>query len=364
MRVLMTTDAVGGVWTFAASLVHALRRHGIDVTLAVMGPPPSAEQQANVATVPGLRIDYGPFGLEWMPDGDRDFAASAAWLHALARRDAPDVIHVNGYTHASLPFDCPTVCVAHSCVCTWWSAVKREPIPRRLDGYREAVRAGLRAASVVVAPTAAMRDGLAEAYDLNGDDVLVIANGTEVDACAGPREPFVFSAGRFWDEAKNLSALERAAAAIDWPVYIAGDEGAGGRAESPVQRLGRLSRPDVIAWLRRAAIYASPARYEPFGLSILEAARLGCALVLGDVPSLREVWGDAAVYVDPDDDRALAAAVNALIAAPARLASLAAGAQVRSAIYSAQRTGDAYAALYAGLTTGTRAGLSAHGAHA
>ncbi len=31
-----------------------------------------------------------------------------------------------------------------------------------------------------------------------------------------------------------------------------------------------------------------PARYEPFGLSVLEAALSGCALVLGDIPSLRE----------------------------------------------------------------------------
>jgi glycosyltransferase involved in cell wall biosynthesis len=64
--------------------------------------------------------------------------------------------------------------------------------------------------------------------------------------------------------------------------------------------------------MARASIYALPARYEPFGLSALEAALSGCALVLGDIPSLREVWGEAATYVDPDDADALTAAIARL----------------------------------------------------
>jgi glycogen synthase len=57
-------------------------------------------------------------------------------------------------------------------------------------------------------------------------------------------------------------------------------------------------------WYARASIYALPARYEPFGLSALEAALSGCALILGDIPSLREVWLEAAPYVSPDDESA------------------------------------------------------------
>ena len=58
---------------------------------------------------------------------------------------------------------------------------------------------------------------------------------------------------------------------------------------------------------RCAAIYALPARYEPFRLEVLEAAAPGCALVLGDIASLRELWDGAALFVAPDDDRALRA---------------------------------------------------------
>ena len=72
----------------------------------------------------------------------------------------------------------------------------------------------------------------------------------------------------------------------------------------------------MAAHLAASAIYALPARYEPFGLSALEAGLCGCALVLGDIPSLREVWGDAAVFVDPHDAQALAKALNCLIDHP------------------------------------------------
>ena len=46
---------------------------------------------------------------------------------------------------------------------------------------------------------------------------------------------------------------------------------------------GQLTTAEVRNVINTASIYALPARYEPFGLSILEAALSGCALVLGDI---------------------------------------------------------------------------------
>ncbi len=63
-----------------------------------------------------------------------------------------------------------------------------------------------------------------------------------------------------------------------------------------------------------AAIFAHPARYEPFGLAVLEAAMAGCALVLGDIPTLRELWDGAAVFVAPGRPDRLGEALAALAA--------------------------------------------------
>ncbi len=101
--------------------------------------------------------------------------------------------------------------------------------------------------------------------------------------------------------------------------------------------------------MQRAAIFASPARYEPFGLSVLEAAAAGCALVLADIPTFRELWNDAALFVDPTDPRALHRALADLCADMARCAQLQDAARTRSRRYALRRMIDSYVALYQGL---------------
>jgi len=123
---------------------------------------------------------------------------------------------------------------------------------------------------------------------------------------ADSRERFTLVAGRIWDAAKNVSLVARAAQGWDpGNVYLAGESAHpdGGRAviPGPLQPLGQLSRADLDALLRRASIYISPARYDPFGLLPLQAALNGCALLLSDIPSYRELWDGVACFFRADD---------------------------------------------------------------
>ena len=154
---------------------------------------------------------------------------------------------------------------------------------------------------------------LSELQDLYGrwpGRAQVIANGSSppVAGPPPPKEPFVLAAGRMWDEAKNLSGLDRAAARLPWPVLAAGPLSAPSPAAPPVvarhvRALGQLGSSELAEMRLRASVFAAPALYEPFGLAILEAAADRCALVLGDIPSLRELWDGAARFVDPRDPR-------------------------------------------------------------
>ncbi|MFZ1996057.1 MAG: glycosyltransferase, partial [Solirubrobacteraceae bacterium] len=105
-------------------------------------------------------------------------------------------------------------------------------------------------------------------------------------------------------------------------------------------------------------VYAAPARYEPFGLGILEAGRDGCALVLGDIPSLRELWDGAGLFVDPGDDAGLGDTLEGLLAAPETAAAWGRRARERSRAYSAVAMGEAYLDLYERMT-GARARVAA-----
>jgi glycosyltransferase involved in cell wall biosynthesis len=356
----MTADAVGGVWTYALELARALAPAGTRVHLAVMGPAPDAAQQAAAAGVPGLTLHHRACALEWMDEPWDDVARAGEWLLSLERALAPDVVHLNGYAHGALPWRAPAVVVAHSCVCSWWEAVHGVPAPAAWDRYRAAVRAGLAGADVVAAPTRAMLDAVRRHH--GAVEGAVVPNARDARAFVpAAKTPVVLTAGRLWDAAKNVAAVARAARALPpgWEVAVAGDasapagaHGAAGThddtaAEARVRWLGRLPEAALAGWMGCAAVYALPARYEPFGLSALEAALAGCALVLGDIPALREVWGDAAWFVPPDDDEALARALATLAADAGRREALAMAARDRARTYTPARMADGYQAVYA-----------------
>jgi glycogen synthase len=352
-RVLMTADCVGGVWTYAMDLGAGLTRSGLDVTVAVMGPCLPDGHRADAASR-GIEVVEGPFALEWMDGPWDDVDRAGEWLLSLEKLYTPDVVHLNGFCHAALPWAAPVLVVGHSCVRTWWRGVHADTAPPSWDAYTERVSAGLLAANLVVTPTRALLDELREEY---GDIRMtrVIPNGSSAvhrPPSTTSKEPLVFSAGRLWDEAKNVTSVSAAANDITWRTCIAGEaRGPSGMsfASGAACYLGRLSGAQMADWYRRASIYVLPARYEPFGLSIVEAAAAGCALVLGDIRTLRENWTGAAAFVPPDNRRALARTIQSLIDDGLRREQLGRAARERAKQFTVDAMTSAYLDAYEGL---------------
>jgi glycogen(starch) synthase len=348
-KVLMTADTVGGVWTYAIELALGLADRGVEVALATMGGSLDEFQREKAGRIPRFKLFESTFKLEWQDEPWRDVEKAGDWLLGLEERICPDLVHLNSFVHAALPWNVPKVVVGHSCVLSWWRAVKGESAPVEWDRYAAEVEMGLAAADLVVAPTGAMLSCLVEHYGPM-PRTRVIPNGRDARQFRpGAKEPVLFSAGRLWDEAKNLDALEQVAPRLPWPVYVAGENHHpdGGEARPHHTRLlGRLSQRALAAWLSRSSIYVLPARYEPFGLSVLEAALSGCALVLGDIPSLRETWRNRAVFVPPNDPDALEAALLSLIENPDRRAALSLAARNRALELTPERMVDSYLTAY------------------
>ena len=345
----MTADTVGGVWTYAVELSHALARHDVEVHVATMARRLDAGQRAEAGLF--AAVHESSFPLEWMDDPWAGVDAAGDWLLDLEHDLRPDVVHLNGYVHAALRWHAPVLVAAHSDVVSWSNAVHGAPPPGSFDTYRRRVAEGLRAADRLVAPTHAVAGDLRRSYGVPEADVAVVPNCRRpavVDAVAGaaPRskEALVLAAGRVWDEAKGIDRLCRVAPSVPASVAVAGDAAS---ALPGVEQLGSLPFPELATWLSRAAVYAAPARYEPFGLGILEAALAGCALVVGDLPSLREVWGEAATFVH--DDASLQAALRDLLADPGKAAARGADARARALTFSPERTAAGYLQLYAAM---------------
>lgn len=359
-RVLMTADTVGGVWTFALELARGLGPHCMEVILVTMGGLPSDDQRRDAASLSNVRLLASNYRLEWMSNPWPDVDDSGRWLLELAARYEPDVIHLNGYCHGALPFRAPVVVTGHSCVLSWWKAVRGENAPPEWNTYSRRVREGLQAADLITAPSDSMLHEIERYYGPGLPPARCVPNGRAPGLFRPEnKRPMIFAAGRLWDEAKNMRALTSIAASLPWPVWVAGEDrhpvnppADAGWPTDGALRLGHLAPRTVADCYAFAAIYAHPARYEPFGLTVLEAAMSGCALVLGDIPSLRENWNGAALFVPPGEPEQLKTALLELISQPALREQLSQRSLARSRMFSAEAMAAGYMAAYSAVTAG------------
>jgi len=210
----------------------------------------------------------------------------------------------------------------------------------------------------------------------NGIDLAALhagghAGGHAVGASTGPRAEEILFVGRVVPEKAPDAFVAACAAALPklpgWRASIIGADRF--RADSPdtafvrrvkaeaeaagVRMLGYQDHPEVLAALARAAIVVVPSRWqEPFGLTALEAMASGAALIASARGGLPEVAGDAALYADPDDPLAIAAAMLALATDATRREALAAAGRQRARCFDIGPTRQRLAALRAELLAG------------
>src|ERR1051326_8323524 len=101
------------------------------------------------------------------------------------------------------------------------------------------------------------------------------------------------------------------------------------------------------AWAR---VFVSVSLYEPFGLSVLEAAQAGCALVLSDIPTHRELWDGVALFVEARDDQGFADAIGDLLDDSSKRQHLGETARERALQYSPGQMALGMTQIYARLT--------------
>jgi glycosyltransferase involved in cell wall biosynthesis len=343
MHVFMTADAVGGVWTYALDLARGMAAHGVRTTLVVQGPVPTADQIAAAHAVPLLRLLPTALPLDWLAVSVSELAEAAVVLAALAAQSGADLVHLNLPAPAAFArFPAPVIIACHSCVATWWEAVRGGAMPDDFRWRSAITRKGYAAADLLIAPSAAFAAATARAYDLPSPP-LVIHNGRLAAGAGAARHtaaPFALAAGRLWDAGKGMATLDLAAAQVSLRIIAAGEtqgpDGSGIRFRH-LHPVGRLPEASLRRLLALRPIFVAPARYEPFGIAVLEAAQAGCALLLADTPVFRELWNGAAAFFPAGDADALADALRATAADGERRAALGVAAQKWAGRYTLDR---------------------------
>ena len=216
--------------------------------------------------------------------------------------------------------------MAHGDLVSWWKAVHgHEPNGSRwVQRYRQIVTEGICNASVLVAPTVWMLDSVRASYSRARCE-RVIYNGRNpifFNPFAS-KDHSILAVGRLVDAGKQVSLLTQHEHPL--PVCIVGSDDPVRTPQVPIRAEVKVSTGDLRVALKgpqtdaqlralysRAAIYVATSRYEPFGMATLEAALSRCAIIANDIPPLRELWGDSALYFSANDAESLAAAIRRL----------------------------------------------------
>lgn len=343
--VLMTTDCVGGIFTQTLALARDWIGRGAHVIVATIGPAPRADQISEIASSGAEWVALDGV-LDWMADSENDIATTAHAIEQLARQRRVQSVHLHAPAYAAFGFPWPHVAACHSCQATWWNALHRgEPLPAEFAWRAHLTGRGLCRADDTIAPSHSFATELTTTYRLARTPVP-IPNGQDASPCAPARlRQGVVAAGRFWDDAKNLTGLRAIATGIQRTLVAFGvaPEILSDIHTSHFRAVGPASRAEVLETFAGSQIFVSAALYEPFGLTTLEAAQAGLALVLSDIPAHRENWDGVAIFRDCHDHVGFARSINQLLAHPDEAEERGLSAQQRARAFNAARMGEATA---------------------
>lgn len=326
--------------------------------------------------------------------GRGDAAGRFRRLRDFARRFGAEVVHTNG-TPVDRAFGQLVAATLRLPVVNTFHGMPpgRIPRPRRLGDVapflrnRAMHRANRLLSGLNLTESVAVSLPVADAYrrwlGLPGERVTVVHNGLPPAAFVIPSEddkrrlraelaiagcsPVLIAVARLVEGKGHDRLLDALADLLDRRpgavLLLAGDGPLRGAIAARAADLGiggqlRLlgTRPDVPALLSLADAALSASAFEGFGLAVLEAMAQGVPTVSIDLPALRAFVEDgrSGVLLPDGDGRAIAAAVDGLLAAPGRAAAIGSAARERAALFTVDRQAAALEAVYARAVARTR----------
>lgn len=249
-----------------------------------------------------------------------------------------------------------------------------ETYPRRGRWFhRRGLAAAAKRADLVITVSNAAADELVAFTEIARERIRVVPNGVDLEVASDKSvhrvakqfgledRPYLLWVGSL-EPRKNVGLLADAykrwveRTALPHQLVLAGppgwveDEAAtlaplralGDRVKS----IGRVDDTVLPGLYRGADLFVFPSRHEGFGLPVLEAMAQGTAVLCSDIPALREVAGDAARRLPPDDPDAWAEAIEQLVGDPNERARLTDAGRARAQQFSWERCAAATRTVY------------------
>jgi glycosyltransferase involved in cell wall biosynthesis len=299
---------------------------------------------------PDLDQLYRPFGHDMVATGIGHYSlAEQIQLPFILRKYKLDLVH---FPHFNVPllYSKPFVVTIHDLTHTKFPGRKKSHIPHRI-AYNLVLINAIKTAKKIIAVSQATKKEILEHFaGIPTDKIQVVYEGSSEfysmtnkdDAMAllskkfGLSKPFLLYVG-VWRRYKNLPALaqafDRLAEQFDYDLVLAGEpdpfypeiqaQVMGIKHRDRIRALGRVSEVDLKNLYNAAALTVMPSLHEGFGLPLLESAARGTGVACSDIPTLREVMGQAAEYFDPTNLDNIVDVLAGLLSNPLRMEELA-----------------------------------------
>lgn len=248
---------------------------------------------------------------------------------AILNKENLDLVH---FPYFSVPifYNRPFVVTIHDLIINHFPTGQASTLPLpiyylKLLGYKFVMSQAARKASGIIAVSNATKGEIVDHLGVNEEKVAVIYEGVSVSSSKGsPTKRYTLDAKRYFLYVgnayphKNLERLLEAFKLLnsDISLVLVGKEDYFyKRLREKARRMGlsekviflhNVSDEELLTLYKNALAFVTPSLMEGFGLPALEAMANNCLVLASNIPALREVCGDAAVYFDPYDIKDIA----------------------------------------------------------
>lgn len=232
------------------------------------------------------------------------------------------------------------------------------------DYHRFAMDLAIKYATKMITVSEFSKSEMVDIYNLEPNRITVIPNGlndlttiasneAETFSTFHIKKPYLLFVGRI-EQKKNIPRLIDAFALLKKEYNFPGQlvlAGSPGYQYSEVQKrikthgldnsviqTGWTTEEELATLMQQATLFVFPSLYEGFGIPVLEAMRAGIPVICSDIPALKEVAADAAVYMNPRSHEDMAKQIADLYADSAKQQELQHAGYTRIERFSWKRT--------------------------
>lgn len=319
------------------------------------------------------RKTYEPFNVKLIETGIAHYSlAEQIQLPQIFNRENLDLLHVPHF-NVPLLYGRKFVCTIHDLTHTKFPGKKMSHIFHRL-AYNLIMLNAVKRAKKIIAVSEATRQEIMGYFRIPSEKIQVVYEGADplyhvidrdvavskIATRFGITKPYILYVG-VWRRYKNLPALARVfdklvESGIDAELVLAGQpDPFYPEIEEQVKRIvhkdrvkaiGRVSDQELMYLYNGSILFVLPSFAEGFGLTALEAASCGAPIAASDIPTMREILGQAAEYFDPKNEDNIFDVLKELLVNEQRLEELANLALSRAKHFSWPKAGQETIQVY------------------